>query len=200
MALSFLGDIGGFVNAAMPAAKGIANLMSVFGKSPYDKALKAALNEGPTPAEQRSAALYESLIEPNNSLVAQLSQDEYQRGAANLIGQLRQMQAMDSRRLARGQRGTFFNPERADETVDYLTTRGLPAIRAQSRNSARERIFNSASALGGQAGLQNERQVRKLLALQSNAARQEKMGGYGGMIEQGGRGIQDIIGALQGIF
>lgn len=197
MALEFLGTLGNVVGTAAPIAQGIAGLMQAFGKDPYKQAYQAALNEGPTAAEQRANSLFEALLQPNNSLVKQMSQDNLQQGMSNFLMQLKQAQMMDARRMSRGQRGTFFNPERADETISYLTTRGLPAISRQATEDARNQIAQSAAGIAGQIGPQAARQQRQLSAMQTNAALQAKTGGLGGQIGRAGGGIQDLLKAIQ---
>lgn len=217
MALDFLNTVSGVAQKLPPIFQGISNIQQAFRKnpgqpdfatSPYEQAYQVAINEGPTAAEQRAGSLYEALLQPGNSLVSQLTNDNMQTGMNNFLMQLKQMQMMDARRQGRGLRGTFFNPERADETVSYLTSRGMPAIQQQAQVGARGQIMDSARAIGGQANLESQRRQRQLSAMQTNAALQAKTAGRAGMVTGGttsklqrtAQGLQGLTSGIQGLL
>lgn len=200
MSLSgIFGGLSDFVGGLTPIASGIGNIMNILGGNKDYKKLLAAAQQ-PTPAEQRAGSLYESLLQPNNSLVKQMTDDETRQGMSAFLSQIKAMQMADARAGARGKRGAFFNPERADETVNYLVSRGLPGLQQQARTNARNDIYSTATAIGGQSGLQQQRQNMVLNAMGNNAAYQSSGGGLGPSITSGGQGIQDMLKAIQGMF
>lgn len=180
MALDFL---GGFTQAA----SGIGNLLNAFGLG------KPKMNYGPTPSEGMANSLFQALLDPNNSLVKQNTDINLQKGMQDFLMQLKQMQMLDARRGARGQRGTFFQPERADEVVNYLTTRGMPAIAEQARDKATSDIRDTATSLSGFANLEQSRRNLQDERSRASYANQQMQGGYGGMAGKFGTGLQDLF-------
>jgi hypothetical protein len=190
MALGFLGDIAGGMGQVAPLVGGIGSLLDVFGFK------KPKQNYGPSPAEQQAMSLLMALAEPKNSLVEQRTQENLQSGVNDFLMQLKQMQMMDARRGARGQRGTFFNPERADETVDYLTSRGMPKLVADARNKARSDIAATASGLQGFAVPQQARIDQQNKDRLAGYERFNLGGGFAGMSGKVMGGLQDLLGAM----
>jgi hypothetical protein len=115
-----------------------------------------------TPAEKQAFALYQALSDPNSPLLAQMAQEEEAQGASGLLSTIRAMQNADRRQGALGRQNTFFNPERADEAVDFLTSRGMPGIAQQAKQTAMDRILRSAQGMTGQIAPQAARQERAL--------------------------------------
>lgn len=183
MALDFLGGFN-------QVASGIGNLLDAFGVG------KPKMHYGPTPSEAKASSLFQALLDPNNSLVKQNTDINLQKGMQDFLMQLKQMQMLDARRSNRGMRGTFFNPERADETINYLTTRGMPAIAEKAREKATGDIRNTANDLIRFVPIEQERintqDERSRTAYASHQAR----GGYGGIADQFGRGLQDLLRML----
>jgi len=183
MALDFLGGI-------TSAASGIGGLLNAFGIG------KPKINYGPTPSEAEAISLYKSLLDPNNSLVKQKTDINLQKGMLDFLMQLRQMQMLDARRGSRGMRGTFFQPERADETINYLTTRGLPTIALQAREKAEGDIRNTANSLMGVIPIEQSRINARNKNRGVDYQNFQLQGGYGGMAQQFGGGIQDLLRAF----
>lgn len=205
MALSFLG--GTDLGSAMPwlnqssgfdslidVGSGIENLFNLFN-NPGKAVQKAAVNQGPTPSERTAASLYGALVQPNNSLIKQLSEDNLQRGVGAMLSQIRAMKMAGNRQLARGQRSTFFNPERADESIDFVTSRGLPALQELAMNRAREDVTKAASGFGGLSKNEYLRQQAQQRARETMAAQQNQ----GGKVKAAGNSIGDIMKTVGGI-
>lgn len=187
MALGFLADAAAGV---APMAGGIGNLLSAFGVG------KPKVKYTETPSEREAKSLIMALSQPNNSLVEQESQGMLQKGMNDFLMALKQKQMLDARRQARGLRGTFFAPERADETLDYLTSRSLPTLGLQARDAARQNIANRAQALmgfvpqeQGRQSAQNEDRIKAFQNLQMK-------GGFGGLAQGGMQGISNFLQAL----
>ncbi len=179
MALDFLSNMGG----ASDALSGIGGILNALGIG------KPKLNYGPTPSESQANSLFQALLDPNNSLVKQNSDVNMQKGMQDFLMQLKQMQMLDARRNARGNRATFFQPERADEVVNYLTTRGMPAIADQARTTAKNDIYNTATALKGFAPMEQARITAQNTNKMTDASNFQAQGGYG----QFGGGLQQLL-------
>jgi hypothetical protein len=187
MALSFLSD---FLGQAAPVAKGIGGLLDAFGVG------RPKMNYGPTASEAQANSLFQALLDPNNSLVRQNTDINMQRGMQDLLMQLKLMQMQGARGQARGIRNTFFNPERADETISYLTSRALPSITQQARTQATNDIRSAAESLKGFGDMEQKRSD----AMHANRDRDystfKTAGGYGGMADRFGGGLQDLFKVL----
>jgi len=181
MALDFL---GGFTQAAT----GIGGLLNAFGLG------KPKMNYGPTPSEAQANSLFQALLDPNNSLVKQNTDINMQKGMQDLLMQLKLMQMQGTRQQARGVRNTFFNPERADETVNYLLTRGQPAIADNARNTAKTDIRNTAQSLLGFVPGEQARSNARNANRDRDYSAFQTAGGFGGL----GGGLQDLLKALTG--
>lgn len=197
MALSFLGSLGSTFGKIAPVAQGIGGLIdAIQGPRRYNDIYRQAGQ--PTAGEMQAQALYGALAQPNNSYVRQMSEAEMRANTEALLSQLRSMALTDRRAQLRGQRGTFFNPERADETIDFLVSRGAPAMRTQAEQTARSNIASSAAGLMGNAVLESQRQSNQLNMRLAQEALRAKSGGYAGQIGQLGSGLEDLIRAIGG--
>lgn len=199
MALGFLSDLGGAVGSLAPVAKSFGGLLdAIRGGSAQSSLYKQAGKM--SPAESQAFSLYGALSQPDNTLVKSLTENEMRANTEALLSQLRAMQLTDRRGMLRGRRSTFFNPERADETVDYLVSRGAPALRQQSEQTARTNIMNQANGLRGIAPIQQARQNTQLEMGRNSAASNILGGGYAGQVGNFTSGIQGLLKALQGAF
>lgn len=144
MALSWLGDIGNYSSGAQSggALGGILELLKGRSANKYAKRnVDLVANRQPSQSETRSNALFEALLQPNNSLVRSQQEEGTRLGIEGLLTQIRQMQNADRRSVARGRRGgTFSDPERRDEFLDYSISRGLPYIQKQALENARNNL------------------------------------------------------------
>lgn len=187
MALGFLADMAA---QAAPIAGGIGSLLSAFGFG------KPKINYGPTPSEQQANSLLLALSQPNNSLVQFETEQNMQQGVNDLLMALKQRQMLDARRQGRGLRGTFFSPERADETIDYLTSRSIPALRAQATATAKGNILNRAQVLSGIGQQEAERRTQQQTNQQNQFQQFQTAGGFGGLGQGGLQGISNLFQAL----
>lgn len=183
MALDFLGDL-------TSAATGIGSLLNSLGIG------KPKMDYGPTPSEAQANSLFQALLDPNNSLVKQNTDINMQKGMQDMLMQLKQMQMLGARGQARGLRNAFFNPERADETINYLLTRGQPAIAQQARDTARSDIYTTANALKGFASSEQARRTQQQTNAGVDYQNFQTQGGFGGMASRFGNGLQDFLKIL----
>lgn len=191
-AMSMLGSSGGS-GGISSILGGIGGLFDAF----KGKSKRPVLDLSLTPAESQANSLYQALLDPNNSLIKDNTQKNLESGVLGFLENINALKRSDQRSLSRGQRGTFFNPERADETVDYLVSRGMPALRDKARQNAISDIKAAAAGFQGQAGAGIDRQN------QSNAYRQnlysidQAKGGTGGQLGALGSGIESILKLLK---
>jgi len=132
----------------------------------------------PTGAEKRTNALYEAILNPNSGLLQQLSQQERDQAQSAFLSQLREMQLADRRAQAMGRAPTFFNPERADESINFLTSRGLPMLNAIASERAQNRVTGAATGIGGLIPQQVARNTVGMKQGVSNAAYLSQMPNY----------------------
>lgn len=154
-------DIGNFFGSATNTpAKGasdpwgtlLSTLGSVYGHQQANQAVNR--NNVPTAAETQQNAIYQALMDPNSPMMQQATQQARAQNLSDFQQQLTEMQLADRRAGAMGQRPTFFAPERADETMNYLATRGLPALNAASTARARTNLQTAAQGFGTLQGAQ----------------------------------------------
>lgn len=165
MALGFLtgewdtlGGAGSYANAG-GGLSGIAELIKSLSASKTAKsAYNDVVNQGPTDAERQSMALYQALLDPNNSLVKSNADAETKTGVEGLMKTLRAAQLLDQRGQARGRGATFSDPERRDEFGDYILSRGIGGIQSRALDTARNNISNQAAGLKGFIPVQQQRQ------------------------------------------
>lgn len=142
----------GFLDQISPLVGLIAQLK---GQRGTQQALTQA--NVPTQSEIQQNALYQALLDPNNGLMQKLSSQNRAQNLSDFQTQINEMQMADRRNNALGRASTFFNPERADEAVNYLTSRGLPRLNQQSQDQAIQQIL---AAAGGYQHLQPAQQAR----------------------------------------
>lgn len=175
--LSALGDLGGQMSPLINILSSLNGMRNVNG----------AINRNnvATPAERSSQAIYAALADPNSPILKNMTDTQDATNLNNFQRQITEMQLADRRAQSMGRSPTFFSPERADETVNYLTTRGLPQLHQAAQDTAMQRLIEAA---GGQAG-----------AMGPQAARQQVSGyqGISNAVTNTGYPAQ-IIAALQG--
>jgi len=180
--------MGGAANSIAPIAQGIGGLVNAIrGNRGVYKAYQQA--NAPTPAEQEYAGLIDALTNVENPRYKSTYDTQYKQGVDAFLRQLQMITQASNRQMARGLRPQFFNPERADETINYLTTRGLPNIQAQAEQAARSRIADVARAQAGLIPSQRERQAANFALVQQKALDRQAspLGAFG-----------DILKSLQG--
>lgn len=165
MAFSFLDAIG-------PIASLVGQLR---GQSQANRAIKN--NNVPTAAEKQSQALYAALADPNSPLLQQFTQQQKALNLDDFQRQIKEMQLADRRAGQMGRAPTFFQPERADEIVNYLTTRGMPQLNANAQSQAIQRITEAAQGIRGAQPAQAGR-------LNTNMQRQVSQAAYGSGIPE----------------
>lgn len=163
MALSWLNTITPIVSL----------LSGLAGERKVAKAKASAYAQ--TPAEKSSAALLAALGNPNSPLLQQLTEQERQQNVADYLSSIRGMQQSDRRQVALGRRPTFFNPERADEALSFLTSRGIPKLNQASKENAIRRIAAAAGGYSGLINAQGQRQAGMATLKGSMAERQSEL-------------------------
>jgi hypothetical protein len=178
---------GGFsLDGLAGGLSGIGSLMNAFGMG------KPKPNYGPSEAERQTSSLLMALLDPNNSLVKQNTDINMQRGMQDMLMQLKQIQMQNARGQARGIRPFLFSPERSDETMDFLMTRGQPAIAERARDRATTDIRNTAQGFAGLIPVQQQRINDKNSNDSTDYARFQTAGGY----SQIGGGLQELLNML----
>lgn len=181
-----------FINTAASGLGGIGSLLDAFGVG------RPKQKYGPTPSEARANALFQALLDPNNSLVRQNADINMQKGMQDMLMQLRLMQMQGQRQQARGVRNTFFDPERQDEAFNFLLTRGQPAISAYAREKAIGDIRSTAQSLKGFGGAERARRDAMYANRDRDYSNFKLKGGFGGLGGKLGGGLQDLLGVLFG--
>lgn len=147
------------------------------------------------PGEAYATSLYKALAEPNNSLVASMTAANQQQGMNDLQQQLTEQQLADRREVSMGRAPTYFDPERADQTVSYLTSRGAPGIAANARTQAINQIQAAAQGAGGFAGAQGQRTSNYMAA--QGASKEAQLQNPSltpfGRINTGTQGLEQIL-------
>lgn len=131
--------MGWLIDTILPAAMGI------YQQKQANKVVKKY--NVPTAAEKQSAKLYAALADPNSPLLQQFTQQQRDLNLADFQTQIREMQLADRRAGQMGRSPTFFQPERADEVVNYLTTRGMAGLNANAQQQAIDRIRQAAGGV-----------------------------------------------------
>jgi hypothetical protein len=151
----------------------------------------------PTPqAETYVTGLLQQLADPNSRLLADLQAKEFGNLYDSFGGDIKRMQMADRRSQALGRDPTFFAPERRDEQVNYLMSRGAPQLQQQARQNALENILSATGVkgfAGAQAGRALEYQKRQAKAMEDFAGQQQAAGGLPGRIGTAVQGIEDIM-------
>lgn len=131
--LEFLNTIAPFVQMAS----------GVMGQRATSKA--AARGNAPTAAEIQYNNIVQELMNPDSPLLKRLSEKDRQSAIDAFQGQIRTMQTADRRNVALGRQPTFFNPERADEAVSFLTSRAMGPMGAGADELARNRLVQAST-------------------------------------------------------
>lgn len=154
----------------------VSPLVELVGHIAGQKKANAAFKQynHPTKGEVQANALYQALLDPDSPLVNRLYEEEKSGLLDDFQSQIRTMQNADRRSAAAGRTPTFFNPERADEAISFLTSRGLPQVSALADQQARNRILDSARGFSGMVPAQTNRQdLNRDQALSRAASRQQ---------------------------
>jgi hypothetical protein len=203
MALGFLSDIANVVSGVSGP---LGQILGAIGGNKNDrqnddlrkKIIKMSTNFPQSEAERQSIALRLALADPNNSLVKALTAQEERSGSDALQSEIRSKVLADRREAAMGRAPVFFDPERADENINFQTTRGAPGIKAQAQRSAMERIL-AAAGVGNFASTQDQRYQGNLNALASlytmnkESPQQDNVARTSGYLQQGIGGLQQIM-------
>lgn len=177
-----MAGLDAFLNSVSPVVNILAQLQ---GRKQANKAITAG--NVPTAAEVQQNALYKALSDPNSPLLAQMTAQDRASNLSSFQQQLTEMQLADRRAGANGQAPAFFSPETADQTMSYLTSRGLPQLDAASRQSAQARILAAAGGYGGMVPAQAGRNAIGIQQGVSNA-------------QSGSQIPQMLMSSLSGLF
>lgn len=158
MGLSFLNDLAPWVDLAG----------QIFGRNQANKAVTK--NNVATRAEIESNALYRAMLDPNSPQMRALTEQNRAQNLSDFQQQLNQMQMADRRATSLGRAPTFFNPERADESLSYLTSRGLPQLNALAQQQAMSQMGNTAAGIRGTMAAQQGRLDTRMQQGVSNAS------------------------------
>lgn len=185
MALDFLNDISsaiGPIGQILSAIRGGGDRNSVDGPLP------------PSEAERYSTSLLKALADPNNSLVKQMTEEERRGGMAALERSIQAKVLADRREQSMGRSPVFFDPERADENINYQLTRGAGGVEDQARTNAMNRIL-AAAGVGNFARNQDTKAQNYQAALGARAEGQLASGNTGvqSRLQTGLDGLQKII-------
>jgi hypothetical protein len=151
----------------------------------------------PMPESERYAiSMLKALSDPDNSLVEQLSDREFQtlRGAQQ--SDIRSKVLADRREGSMGRAPVFFDPERADENINYQISRGTPMLKQQSQQNAIQRILQAAG-VGNYAAAESDRMQNYYAAMGENKKGEVMQGGILGRLGQGNDALQQILKIFQ---
>lgn len=151
----------------------------------------------PMPESERYAiSMLKALADPNNSLVEQLADKEFQtlRGAQQ--SDIKSKVLADRRERSMGRAPVFFDPERADENVNYQISRGTPMLKQQSQQNAIQRIMDAAG-VGKYSGAESDRMQNYYAAMGENKKGDILQGGIMGRLGQGNDALQQILKIFQ---
>lgn len=132
-------------------------------------------NNVPTAAEGQYNKIIQELMNPDSPLLKRLSERDRQSAIEAFQGQIRTMQTADRRNTAMGRQPTFFNPERADEAVNFLTSRAMGQMGAGADKLARDRILQAATGYQSLMPAQQGRLDTRMQQGVSNAAYTTKL-------------------------
>lgn len=180
--MAWIADVmGGLNNMLGGQGNAISQIMSLFGP----KLATSMYNVAP-PAENTANALYKALLDPTGKMMTGLTGPLREQNLADFQTQLREMQLGDRRAASMGRAPTFFQPERADEAVSFLTSRGLPQMNNMAAQSAMERILQAAGGIKGFAQAQTGRQqvagndLINTMGIPEQIFKMWQQGGFGG--------------------
>ena len=142
--------IESFFASLAPAIKQISPLVSLISDMRGKNQAYGAARAGnvPSQAETQQNALYQALLDQNSPIMKQLVDQDRATNLADLQTGIRERQLADRREVSMGRRPTFFNPERADEAVSFLTSRGLAGANTLANQTAIQRLLSAASGFG----------------------------------------------------
>lgn len=163
MALSFLNNLAPILNLAG----------GIYGQMQSNKAINKY--NVPTSVEKQSQALYAAMADPNSPLMQQYTQEAKNNNMADFLSQLRGMQNADRRQQSLGRSPTFFNPERSDEAMSFLTSRGLPQMNQMATQQAQQRILQAAGGIEHAQAPQEQRLQTGMMQGISNAGYQSQI-------------------------
>ena len=144
--------MGGLNNAVGGQGNALTQLLSLFGANQAINKYNVA-----TPSENASMAIYKAMLDPNSAMMKNMTGQSREQGIRDFQQQITEMQLADRRSASMGRANTFFSPERADQTVSYLTSRGLPQINQMAQQQALQRMAGAASGMQGFAPAQKDR-------------------------------------------
>jgi len=207
MALSFLSNVLGTAGQfAGPISSILSTITGAKNNKKYDKQqeqiFQELMNRGPSAEEQYAQSIYKALADPNNSLVKQTQDAEYQ-DLMNAINQGIQGKVLSDRReAAMGRRPTYFDPERADESISYQLSRGAPAALLQAKQNARTNLTSAATGVGGYSEAADKRTTGRLGARQDyldyQRERPSGVSQFGDLFKSIGGGIEGLLGVING--
>lgn len=186
---AIFGTIGSAANSIAPMANNLGQLVNAIrGTRSMDKAFAAY--QQPTAAEQEYATLIDAISNPESARYKSMYGTQYNRGVDEFLKQLQLITQQSNRQLARGQRSAFFDPERMDERINYLTTRGLPGIQSEAEKQAKSTLATLADAQAGLMPVQRQRKQDAFTFAQSKGVQQASnpLGAFG-----------SVLRALQGL-
>jgi hypothetical protein len=192
MALPFLGTLGTVLNTAGQVAGPIGTILSAFGIG-KSKQKQAPMSE----AERYALSMLQAIGQPNNSLVKQLSDEEFANMHSGVLSDINEKVLADRRERSMGRAPVFFDPERRDENIASQISRGTPMLRQQAQQNAIQRILQAVGV--GQFAPAQQNRINA--GIKAQAADKETLlaqGGFGGIAKNISTGLQDILRAING--
>ena len=154
-----VGDIGQVVTPVQQILTAIRGPQPYRGLDPFDR---------PVPqAEQYATQLLSEIARPDSELLERLQAEESEGMLDAFRSGIRSKTLAERRERALGRAPTYFDPERADETISFQLSRAMPQIRNLARQAAIQRIQQAATGVGGYAGAQEARTQRMFEAAEA---------------------------------
>lgn len=151
----------------------------------------------PQPQSERYAiSLLKALTDPNNSLLKSIQEEEFQGLRSGVQSDIKSKVLADRREQSMGRAPVFFDPERADENINYQISRGTPMLQQQSQQNAIQRILKAAG-VGNYAGAESDRQQNFYAALGEQKKGELLQGGITGRLGQGNDALMQILKIFQ---
>lgn len=220
MALDFLSSIAqgewgkgleGLSGTINSAAGPLQQILNAFGKKKTQSAPSLreqiesmATNFPQSEAERQAISLLQAIGQPGNSYVKALQDEEFQNLRGGVQSDIKSKVLADRREQSMGRSPVFFDPERADENINYQISRGTPMLKQQASQNAIERILKAAGVGSYAANADNRAQgnlnaMASLYAMdtlapsQSGAKMQTQLPGLFGRAQEGLTGLQEIL-------
>jgi hypothetical protein len=193
MVLPFLATIGSALGTAGKMAGPLGSIMSIFSSLKGGNAQAPPMSD----AERYSIKLLKALGQPNNSYVKSMEDAEFRDLREGVLSDINEKVLADRREGLMGRSPVFFDPERRDENIYSQVTRGTPALQQMAKQNAINRIL-TAAGVGNFAGAQDKRISS---GLNAQAAQKESLlsqGGMGGLFNQGGDALSQLMKIFQG--